>query len=354
VTTVPGRVPLRVGPLSTVWRPRAVAVPLLGFGALLLAMAVSVGRGDFPIGLGDVFATLFGGGDAQTRLIVVELRLPRALVGALVGAAFGLAGAITQAIARNPLASPDVLGVTSGASVGAVAVIVLAGSYGGISGVAGKVGVPLVALAGGLIAAIIVYALAWRRGIEGYRLVLVGVGVAGVLASVTSWLLMIAEVTDAGRAMVWLTGSLHARGWEHVQPVALTLAVLVPAALVLAYTLGALQFDDDTARGLGVRIEAARTALLLIAVGLASVATAAAGPITFVALVAPQLAQRTVGTARPPLIGAAVFGAVLTVCADLAARSLFGGFELPVGVLTAALGAPYLLYLLVRRREARA
>ncbi|GIF78547.1 iron ABC transporter [Asanoa siamensis] len=315
-------------------------------------MAVSVGHGDFPIGLGDVFATFVGRGEAATEFIVLQLRLPRTLTAALVGAAFGLSGGIAQTIARNPLASPDVLGVTAGASAGAVTVIVLAGRYGAVSGTAATVGVPLTALAGGLLAALLVYLLAWRRGIDGHRLVLIGIGVAAVLASITSWLLLVADVADAGRAMVWLTGSLHSRGWEHVRPVALAVAVLLPLALVLTHTLGALQFGEDTATALGVRVEQSRTALLLVAVGLASVATAAAGPVAFVALAAPQLAQRATGAARPPMVTAGVFGAGLVVCADLAAQSVFP-VQLPVGVLTAGLGAPYLIYLLVRRREAR-
>jgi iron complex transport system permease protein len=154
---------------------------------------------------------------------------------------------------------------------------------------------------------------------------------------------------------VWLNGSLNARGWEHVLPVSIALAVLLPAAFLLAHVLGALQYGDDTARGLGVPVNRARSLLLLVAVGLASVATASAGPIAFVALVAPQIAQRLVGGARPPIGMSLVVGAALTVIADVVARTAFGATELPVGIVTAVLGAPYLLYLLARYgREARA
>ena len=348
---IPGRPPIRFGRCSGVWRPRAVGVTLVGAVLVVLVAAADIGRGDFPISLAEVLATLAGGGDAAQRFVVLELRLPRTLTGALVGAALGLSGAITQAVARNPLASPDILGVTAGASAAAVVAIVLGGSSGGaVAGLLASVGLPVKALVGGLAAAALVYALAHRRGIEGHRLVLVGVGIGAAATSLTSWLLVVAEVSEAARATVWLTGSLNARGWEHVVPVGLALLALVPAALLLAFALGALQFSDDTARGLGLRVDATRGGLILVAVALAAVATASAGPIAFVALVVPQTCQRLVGAARPPLLASAVYGALLTVAADLIARTALG-VEIPVGIVTAVLGAPYLVHLLVRRNR---
>ncbi|PSL55706.1 iron complex transport system permease protein [Saccharothrix carnea] len=344
----------RVGPVSGPLRWRPFTVVVVGLGLVVLAGAVSVARGDFPIPLGQVFDVLLGGGQRGQRFIVLDLRLPRALTGVLVGAALGVAGAVFQSIARNPLAGPDVLGVTWGAGAGAVTVITFAGSLGVVGGTTAAVGVPLAALGGGLVAGLLVYGLAWRRGIEGFRLVLVGVGITAVTGNFTHYLLTVGDVTDAARVMVWITGSLNGRGWEHVVPVGLALAVLIPAALVGTRLLGALQFDDDTVRGLGVRLNGARTVMLLLAVVLAAVATASAGPVAFVALASPQIALRLAGTATPPLLGSAVVGGLLVVVSDLVARLAFGGFELPVGVVTAVLGAPYLMYLLVRsRREAR-
>ncbi len=344
---VAGRPALRRGRFSGVWRPRAVAVTLLGLVLVLLAAAVNIGRGDFPISLGEVLGVLLGGGERGQRFIVLDLRLPRSLTGVLVGAALGLAGAITQTVARNPLASPDVLGVTSGASAAAVLLIVLGGSSAGVAAIGTVLGLPLAALLGGLLTAVLVHALAWRRGIEGHRLVLVGVGIAAVGSALTNWLLTRAEITDAARATVWLTGSLNARGWEHVVPVGVALLVLVPVALLLGFGLGALQLGDDTARGLGLRVDRERAALVVVAVALAAVATASAGPIAFVALVVPQICQRLVGAARPPLLASAVYGALLVLVADLVARTVLP-VELPVGIVTAVLGAPYLLYLLTR------
>jgi iron complex transport system permease protein len=348
-------VPFRTAGFSAVWRPRTALVIAVGLVVLVLAMAVNIGRGEFPISISEVLAVLAGGGDTGQRFIVLELRLPRSLTGALVGAALAASGAITQAIARNPLASPDIIGITWGASAAAVAVIVLGGSAGSVVGLLATTGLPIAALLGGLVSAGLIYGLAWRRGVQGFRLVLVGIGINAALVALVNWLLIVAQIYEAARAQVWLNGSLNARGWEHVLPVGVALAILVPAALILAFVLGGLQFGDDTARGLGIRVDLARTALLLVAVGLAAIATASAGPIAFVALVSPQIAQRLVRSARPPLGTSLVIGAALTVVADVVARTAFGGVELPVGIVTAVLGAPYLLYLLVRQgREARA
>ncbi|MBG0832352.1 iron chelate uptake ABC transporter family permease subunit [Planomonospora sp. ID67723] len=345
--------PLRIGRLSWLLRLRSAAVTLVLLAAVTLAMALTVRIGDIPMTVPEVFEAVTG--DGPNHFVVMELRLPRALTGALVGAALALAGAITQAIARNPLASPDVLGVTTGASVAVVAAIVTAGSTaGGPSGALAEVGIPLVALAGGLAGALTVYVLAWRRGLDGYRLVLVGIGVTAVFTNVKYWLLTLGDVNDSSRAMVWISGSLNGRGWEHVHPAALALAVLVPPALLGTRSLGALRFGDDTVTGLGVRTNLARGLMILAAVLLAAVATASAGPIAFVALAAPQIALRLAGVAQPPLVVSALTGAVLTTAADLLARTVFSPVELPVGVVTAVLGAPYLIYLLIRvRREAR-
>ncbi|GLK14899.1 FecCD family ABC transporter permease [Streptosporangium carneum] len=345
--------PLRIGPASWTVRPRSAAVALVLLAATALLTALGMRIGDIPMSLAQVVGAVVG--DGPDHFVVMELRLPRALTGVLVGAALALAGAVTQAVARNPLASPDVLGVTPGASVSVVAVIVATSSAaGGPGGTLATLGIPLLSLIGGLVGALAVYTLAWRGGLDGYRLVLVGIGVSAVFTNVKYWLLTIGDVNDSGRAMVWISGSLNGRGWEHVVPVAIGLAVLVPPALLGARSLDALRFGDDTVTGLGVRSNLVRSLMVLAAVLLASVATAAAGPIAFVALAAPQVALRLTGAARPPLVVSALTGAALTVAADLVARTAFSPVELPVGVVTAVLGAPYLIYLLIRaRRKAR-
>ena len=343
-TQEPARTAVRLGPVSAIVRWRQLVVPLVALTVLLLLSAVSLGRGEFPIGIGDVLRTLAGLGEKAQEFIVLELRAPRIVVGLLVGLALGIAGALFQTFARNPLASPDVLGITQGASVGAVAAIVLSG------GAASFLGVPLAALTGALLAGSLLFVLSWRAGIDGYRLVLVGIALWSALAALTDWLLTNAEIHDAAAAYVWITGSLNARTWDHAVPLALSVLVLAPLALAASRVLGVLQFGDDTARGLGVRLPLAQGAVVLVAVGLVATSVAAAGPITFVALVVPQIAVRLTRGSRPPLLASGLLGAVLVVGADLATRTLLPQ-ALPVGILTAAIGAPYLLWLLVRGRR---
>ena len=342
VRQVAGRATYRLAapPLSGVLRPRALAAAA-GLAVLVfLALCVNVAVGEYPITLPGVVRALAGAGDAGTLLVVRELRLPRALAGLLVGAAFGLSGAILQAVARNPLASPDVLGITQGAAAAAVAGIVLGAGTG--------LGTPALALAGGLAAALATFLLAWRRGTTGYRIVLVGIGVGALGLAATQYLLVRAQVYEAQRAVLWLVGSLNGRDWAHVRPLAAALAVLAPLAALTFRWLTLLGLGDDTARGLGLRVQGARLALLLVAVALAASATAAAGPVAFVALLAPHAARRLAGLATPPLAGSALAGALAVLASDLAARQLLAPTELPVGVVTGAAGAPFLLLLLAR------
>jgi iron complex transport system permease protein len=281
--------PLRVGAASWLVPVRAGLVSLAGLALLFLLVAVDLSVGDFPIPVGDVVRTLLGGGDAGQRFVVVELRLPQTAVAVAVGAALGLAGALTQTLARNPLASPDILGVTEGAAFGAVAVIVLSGAsgYGGglVTGRLQELGLPLAAFAGAILTATLLYLFSWRRGLDMQRLVLVGIGLGAALSAGTSYLLVTARIQDAASAQVWLSGSLNARGWEHGRPVLLTLAVLGPVALVLIRSLNAMLLGDDAARGLGVRLQLTQLGVLVAAVGLASVSVAAVGPLEFVAFV---------------------------------------------------------------------
>lgn len=338
----PGQVAVQVARAEASARISTRIAALCGVlaGVIAVVLAVNVSVGDFPIPLTDVLPGMAGLGNPDADFIIHTLRLPRSLTGLLVGFAFGLSGAIFQSLARNPLASPDIIGINAGATLGAVLVIVE--FAGGTVAAAGG------ALAGALGAAIGVYLLAYKQGVTGYRLILVGIGITAVLSSLTSYLLTRGNVYNARQAEVWLTGSLNGRGWEHVGPVGAALLVLVPATLVLARQLRGLQLGDECARGLGVPVELARSGLIMAAVGLAAVATASAGPVVFVALVAPQIARRLAGQATIVLVPAALIGALITLTADLIGRRAFAPVELPVGVITAVVGAPYLLWLLAR------
>ncbi|MEV4559481.1 iron chelate uptake ABC transporter family permease subunit [Kitasatospora sp. NPDC049285] len=335
---------LRLAHFSLRYRPRALAVVV---AALLLALAVAVlalGRGDFPIAPGEVLRTLFGGGSPAEDYIVNQLRLPRIATALLVGAALALAGALFQTLVRNPLGSPDILGFTQGAATGALLVVVAGGSSLALAG--GAIG-------GGLATGAAIYALAWRGGVQGSRLVMVGIGTAAILTGLNGYLLTRTQLMDAARAVLWLTGSLDGRGWDDALPLLIALAVLAPAVLLgCGPALRALELGDDAASGLGVRPERVRMVLLAAAVLLASLAAAAAGPVNFVALTAPQLARRFTRVPGPNLAASMCTGGALLVTADFTAQHLFADHQAPVGVVTGVLGGGYLVWLLATQRRA--
>ncbi|GAA1116323.1 FecCD family ABC transporter permease [Nocardiopsis metallicus] len=320
-------------------RSSALLTAAAGTAALAVA-TVSLTLGVFPIGVGDVLTVLGGGGTLIERDIVLNDRLPRALTGLGVGAAFALSGALLQRIAANPLVSPDVIGINSGAAMGALVVLLILGGSG--------LQLVLGALLGALLAAVLILLIAYKRGLHGFRLVLVGIGVAAMLSSATSYLLTRADINRAMSAAAWLTGSLANRGGLHVAIIVTALAVTVPVLIVGSRHLRLLELGDDLTRTLTGAGQGRKVVLLLVAVVLAALATAAAGPIGFVALVAPQITRRILAERQVGLAPSAAVGALLVVSADLAGRLLFAPTEMPVGVLTAVFGAPVLLYLLAR------
>ncbi|WP_327090199.1 iron chelate uptake ABC transporter family permease subunit [Nonomuraea sp. NBC_01738] len=336
---------VRLGAASFVWRPWMVLVTVMLLAAAFLVFCLSIALGDFPIGLPQVIATLFGRGERVDEFVIMDLRLPRALAGLIVGVALGVSGAITQSIARNPLASPDILGITGGAS--AVAIFLVTVSGGAAAAIVSSVGLSAAALAGGLGTGLLVYFLAWRRGIDGLRLILIGISVSAVMEAITIWLLVTADIRDVARAQSWLVGSLDGRAWGEVWIALWCALALLAVVSSVAFHLRPMHFGDDVAASLGVRYATVRAVLLLCAVLLAGVAVSAAGPVPFVALVAPQAAMRLTRHPTPPFVASALTGALLLLGADLVARTALP-ITLPVGVVTAAIGGPFLVYLLVK------
>jgi iron complex transport system permease protein len=325
-------------------RPRLIAVCLALTAATFLVVCVSLSVGDFSIGLADVVKAVAGTGDPGNVLVVRELRMPRVVTGLLVGVAFALSGALFQTMTRNPMASPDVIGLTEGSGTAVVAAIML--------GWDGGLGLQTLGLLGGLASALLVYVLAWRGGTTGYRIILVGIGVSWMCMSATDYLIARGGEFQAQAALGWLVGNLNGRTWDQVVPLTVVMVVLVPAALMLSCLMRTLQLGDDVAAGLGTPVQPVRLALLLTGVGLVAFGTAAAGPIAFVALAAPQIAQRLARTAWPPPIASGLAGGLVVLAGDLLARTLISGTELPVGIVTGVLGAPVLLWLLIRANRA--
>jgi iron complex transport system permease protein len=322
---------------------RAVAVAAVLAAAAVAGLVASVAVGEFPIAPLDVIPALAGAGEESTSFIVLDLRLPRAMTALLAGAALGVAGSIFQQVTRNALVSPDIVGVTMGASFAAIAVIVLTSAEDPIA-------VPLAALGGALASGALLYLLSWRGGVQGYRLVLVGIGIAAFMQAGVGYVLTEGRIFEVAEAYVWIIGTVNGRGWEHVWPLAGALAVLLPVVLALGRRLDGLQLGDDVARGLGLAVERSRLLLLVIAVVLVGVAVAATGPVGFVAFLAPHIARRLAPAAGSAelLLVAAGCGAVLVLVADLAGRLLFAPTEVPVGIITSILAAPYFLWLLRR------
>lgn len=339
---------VRAGRISLLWKPRMLVATIAVAAAGIVAAAVHVSLGGTPIDVGAVFRTLLGDApDPRTELAVMEFRLPRTVAALVSGAALAVAGALTQTIARNPLASPDVLGVTAGASLGAVGVLVLAGGgAGGLSGVAALVGMPAAAFAGGLLAGLAVFLLAWHGRVDGYRIVLVGLGISWLATSLVTWLLTLGDVTNAAQALTWMTGSLNAEEWSLVAPLSLAACALLIASAALVRPLTIAAFDDATATGLGARLGATRSAALVTSVLLASLATVIAGPLGFVALAAPQIARLVARSATPPFAASALVGSLMVLLADMLTARVFPT-PLPAGIGTALIGVPYLVWLLV-------
>lgn len=333
--------------LSFLLRPRTllVCLILLLIGALTLAVSVSVG--DYEIPLSAVPSALLGFGERLDVFFVQGVRLPRALTAIGVGAALGVAGAVFQSLSRNALGSPDIIGFTSGAATGAVLAILVLG--------AGRLAVSLGAITGGLLTAALVYLLAMKNGVQGYRLVLVGIGASAMLASVRDYLMTRADLTDAMGAQIWMIGSLNGRGWAEVTAVWIAFALLAPPLLAVGRRLRLMELGDDTAQGLGVSIQSTQIIALTTASALTGAAIAVAGPIGFVALAAPQLARRLTRTGGATLVGSACMGATLLLLADLVALRALAPTQLPVGVVTAVIGGGYLIWLLYTEwRDGRA
>ncbi|WP_145321131.1 FecCD family ABC transporter permease [Paenibacillus xylanexedens] len=321
---------------------------VIGICILLFLMAGVVGSSvgsDFISPL-DVLRTIFGLNEGEHDFVVLTLRLPRVLLSLLVGAALGMSGALLQGIIRNPLASPDVIGITGGAAVAAVGFVTLLGGAVSIKLL------PLFAIAGAIVTALIIYVLAWKKGVSPIRLVLIGIGVSAITGAGTTFMLILSPFYTAGQAYIWLTGSVYGASWTDVRTILPVIIIVVPLAIWFARSLNAQEFGDDLATGLGVTVQRHRSALLLCSVLLAGIAVAVAGTIGFVGLIAPHIARKMVGRMfGSMLIVSGLVGALLVFAADLIARTAFLPLDVPAGVFTAGVGAPFFLYLLFKNRN---
>lgn len=339
---------LRVGAASWVMSPRRIVVTTVMVALVAVLFFVSICISEYPVDVSDVIRILRGDGSRVENIVILDSAVPRACIALLVGFGLALSGALTQLIARNPLATPDILGITAGASAAAVLAIAFGSTWGAWFN---TIGIPASALIGGLATALAMYVLAWpgrkaNTGVDPMRLILIGIGVTWMLQALTGYLLTRASIQDVGRAQVWLIGSVNQASWSTVWPALIAVVLGVTVVTLAAKPISALTLGTDLARGLGVNTSRVGTLVLVTAILVAALSVAAAGPIAFVALLAPQIAMRISASAVPTPALSGLFGSAMVLGGDILVRTVLPG-GLPVGIVTAALGGPFLIYLLI-------
>lgn len=335
----------RLGRLSFLLDRRSALIFFILLAVTFVTVLVSAGMGQMQIHPLNVLQVLIGQGTPQDALIVSSFRLPRIIAALLVGMALAVSGAILQSIIRNPLASPDVIGITGGASVAAVVFITLFET-------ASIQWLPVAALAGAAAVTLLIYALAYRNGVTPMRLVLVGVGINAAATAVTTLLIVMSPIYLTQKAFVWLTGSVYGTSWANVTTMLPWVILFIPLAIGLSRNINIQQLGDDLATGVGSAVQRQRFILLLICVALAGVAVAIGGAIGFVGLLAPHISRKLVGPLSGSLLPvSALVGGLLVLLADLVARMAMAPLDLPVGIFTAAIGAPFFIYLLYKNRN---
>ncbi|UFT98448.1 iron ABC transporter permease [Radiobacillus kanasensis] len=317
-----------------------IVIGLLTCGVFILSL--SVGSSYIPVS--SVIKELFA--ESDYAFVLNELRAPRVLMAVVVGAGLGVSGLILQGMIRNPLGSPDIVGVTGGASVGTVVFIVY---------LLGEVSVqwlPLASIIGAAVTTAIIYLLSWKNGVTPMRLILIGIAVSALTNAVVTMLMVSSEATVASKIYLWLTGSLYGANWQEVKILLPIILVLLCASLLFTGIINVKQLGDEVATGLGVRVQLFRFLLLTLSVGLAGSAVSFAGGIAFVGLIAPHIARLLLNRSFGNLaIGSAFIGALIVMIADIIARTVFLPSDIPVGVFTASIGAPFFIYLLYRNRR---
>lgn len=335
----------QLGTWSWIFSLKDIIIAFILFLLMISLAFFALTTGKFPIEFSTLIDIVVGQSEGGIKeKIVIDIRLPRLLTAMGVGAALGISGAIFQSISRNVLGSPDVIGFTTGAATGALLQIII---FNGT-----VVDIAISTLIGGMATALIVYLLSLKNGVmSGYTMILIGIGVGAILHAFNGLLLVKGNIDNAIMANLWLAGSLNARTWQHVYPTFIGLLILVPLIIFYAKSLTLMEMGDDMAQQLGVHVSRVRWVMIFSAVLLASLATASAGPIAFVALAAPQLVIRLSHSGKLPIVGSALMGALLLLSADVLSQSLPINVTMPVGLMTGVIGGLYLLWLLTRKQR---
>lgn len=313
---------------------------------------LSVGAGEMKINPLTVVRVLFGGGPEMEKLVITSFRLPRIIVALMVGISLAVAGGMLQGMIRNPLASPDVLGITGGAAFAVVSFLALFSDK-NHSLTVSIAWLPLAAFIGAGVVAFLVYFLAWKNGVSPIRLVLIGIGISTLMQALTTLTMVMGPIYQASQANIWITGTVYGSNWKNVATLVPWTVVFLIIAFAAARTINIQELGDEIAVGLGGKVQKQRFLLLMISTALIGSSVAFAGGIGFVGLMAPHMARRLVGSSFGALLPtSALLGGILVMVADLIGRTMFSPLEVPAGVFTAGIGAPYFIYLLFKTRNA--
>lgn len=343
---------LRNKKISVLYEKRSIKICLLMLLLTLISLILSISIGKINISPLEVIKVFIGIGDKRDALIINALRLPRALVGFLVGASLGLSGAILQGVIKNPLASPNLIGIVDGGSVGALIFLTLFTNPINNSLTVSIFYMPVFTFLSSLISVAIIYVLAYKKGVTPFRLILVGIGISGAAKAITNILIVSGPPIFIATSNLWLTGTIYGSNWTHVK--LLSLWFIVFACITYLYTreLNIQSLEDNISISLGTKLEKNRFILLILSAALASGAVAIGGGISFVGLIAPHICRKLTNSSFENLIPLSILvGGIIVILSDIAARTLFYPLDLPVGIFTAAIGAPFFIFLLWKNRQ---
>jgi iron complex transport system permease protein len=321
---------------------------LVGAAAIFV---ISTGLGEMKISPLNVLKVLFGGGTEMESLVIKSFRLPRIIVALMAGIGLAVAGGILQGMIRNPLASPDILGITGGAAVAVVGFLALFSDKNHVLTVSIH-WLPVAAFVGATVVSFLIYLLAWKNGVSPIRLILIGIGLMSLTKALTTLMMVLGPIYQTSQANIWITGTVYGSTWKSVGVIVPWIAILIFMVLIYARNINIQELGDEVATGLGGRVQRQRFILMMLSTGLVGGAVAFAGGIGFVGLMAPHMARRIVGSSFGALLPvAALLGGILVMLADLIGRMMFSPLEIPAGVFTASIGAPYFIYLLFKTRN---
>ena len=342
----------RKNKISFIYEKKAIFIflLLLALGIFSILLSLSIGKNNFSII--EVGKTLLGFGSGYNNLIIKQFRLPRTLVGFLVGASLALSGSILQGIAKNPLASPNIIGIVNGGSVGALIFLSFFIDTGSNSLTVSVFYMPLFALAGAMIVAILIYLTAFKNGITPFRLILIGIAISGAAKALTTILIINGPMVFISEANIWLTGTVYGTNWTHVKLLGIWFLIFSIITLISFKDLNVQNLDDSLAIGLGTKLERKRFLFILLSTAIASGAVAVGGGISFVGLIGPHISRKLTNSSFENIIPLSILvGGTIVVLADIIARTLFAPLDLPVGIFTASIGAPFFIYLLWKKQR---